>query len=75
MDKITVIYGRLGNTLDVWWGDPADEEIAEETGEEIILKKDKKGHVIGFEKLNYLNPKQAAEEHNISRLPVEVVLT
>jgi uncharacterized protein YuzE len=37
----------------VWFGDPADEYITEETGEEIVLMKDKEGKVIGFEKLNF----------------------
>ena len=33
--------------------DPQEEYICEETGEEILLMKDKSGRVIGFEKLNY----------------------
>jgi len=32
---------------------PADEYVAEETGEEIVLMKDRTGKVIGFEKLNF----------------------
>ncbi len=35
------------------------EYICEETGEEVILMKDRKGHVIGFERLNY--PAKAAQ--------------
>ena len=31
--------------------------MAEETGEEIVLMKDKAGKVIGFEKLNYVPAK------------------
>lgn len=38
----------------MWFGDPADEYVCEETGEEVILMKDKGGHVIGFEKLKYV---------------------
>jgi len=56
MEKIKVYYDKKGNTLVVWFGDPAEEYICEETGEEIILMKDKNGHVLGFEKLNYLPP-------------------
>ena len=52
MEKIRVIFNRNVNTLDVWFDDPEKEFVSEETGEEIILKKDKKGRVIGFEKLN-----------------------
>jgi hypothetical protein len=48
-----VFYDRTGNTLTVWFGDPQDEYIAEETGDEVILMKDRAGRVIGFEKLNF----------------------
>jgi uncharacterized protein YuzE len=47
-----VYYNREGNTLTVWFGDPAHEYVAEETGEEIALMKDREGKVIGFEKLS-----------------------
>jgi len=53
MAQVKVYYDREGNTLTVWFGDPADEYVAEETGEEIVLMKDKNGKVIGFEKLNF----------------------
>jgi len=53
MAIVKVYYDRLGNTLTVWFGDPADEYLAEETGDEVILMKDKQDRVIGFEKLNF----------------------
>ena len=53
MDKVKVIHDRTGNTLTVWFGDPTDEYICEETGDEVILMKNTAGQVIGFEKLNY----------------------
>ena len=53
MAQVKVYYDREGNTLTVWFGDPADEYVAEETGEEIVLMKNKDGKVIGFEKLNF----------------------
>jgi uncharacterized protein YuzE len=53
MEQIRVFYDPIGNTLTVWFGNPADEEVSEETGEEIILMKNKDGDVIGFEKLNF----------------------
>ncbi len=37
----------------MWFDDPQAEYICEETGEEVILMKDKGGQVIGFEKLNF----------------------
>jgi uncharacterized protein YuzE len=59
MAQVKVYYDQVGNTLTVWFGDPHDEYVAEETGEEIILMKDKSGAVIGFEKLNYVIPQPA----------------
>ncbi|MSP37142.1 MAG: DUF2283 domain-containing protein [Deltaproteobacteria bacterium] len=53
MAQVKVFYDETGNTLTVWFGDPESEYISEETGEEVILMKDKAGHVIGFEKLNF----------------------
>jgi len=50
--QIKVYYDPVGNTLTVWWGNPADADGGEETGEEVLLMKDKEGRVIGFEKLN-----------------------
>lgn len=55
MEKIRAIYDREGNTLNVWFADPHKEYTCEETGEEVILVKDRKGRVIGFEKLNFLS--------------------
>jgi hypothetical protein len=40
----------------VWFGAPQSEYICEETGDEVILMKDRQGRVIGFERLNYLAP-------------------
>jgi len=52
MEKIRVFYDEKGHTLTVWFDDPEKEHVCEETGEEVILIKDKKGKVIGFERLN-----------------------
>ena len=53
MAEVKLYYDKEGNTLTVWFSDPKEEYICEETGEEVILMKDKSGRVIGFEKLNY----------------------
>jgi len=53
MIQVKVYYHREGNALTVWFGDPANESVAEETGDEIVLMKDRDGKVIGFEKLNF----------------------
>jgi uncharacterized protein YuzE len=71
MAQIKVYYDREGNTLTVWFGDPADEYIAEETGEEIVLMKDRDGKVIGFEKLNFA----AAQSTDVLRVAFEAVST
>ena len=68
MEKIKVILNRESNTLDVWFDNPEKEYICEETGEEIVLKKDKDNKVIGFEKLNLLVDKN-------ENIPVEVTAT
>ena len=69
MDKVIVYYHRETDTMDIWFGDSADEHICEEAGEGIILKKDKEGRVIGIEKL-YVVKTLGIEQP----LPVEVVV-
>ncbi len=53
MEQVKVYYDRTANTLTVWFGRPEDERVSEETGDEIVLMKNRSGKVIGFEKLNY----------------------
>jgi len=53
MDKIKVIHDEVGETLTVWFDDPAKEHVCEETRDEIILMKDMSNHIIGFEMLQY----------------------
>lgn len=53
MADVKVYYDREGNTLTVWFGNSQEEYICEETGEEVVLMKDRRGQVIGFEKLNF----------------------
>ena len=54
--KVKVIHDRTGNSLTVWFGDPSDEYICSETGEEVVLIRDKNLKVIGFELLGFLSP-------------------
>jgi uncharacterized protein YuzE len=54
--QVKVFYDSAGNTLTVWFGEPREEYICEETGDEVILMKDRAGRVIGFEKLNFWVP-------------------
>ena len=55
MKPITVTFDKAGNTLNVWFDNPQNEHVAEETAEEVVLIKDKVGKLIGFEVLNYLS--------------------
>ena len=71
MEKVRLYYDSKGNTLNIWFDDPQKEYICEETGEEVILVKDKRGKVIGFEKLNFLmHPKEV-----VKTIPVEVLVS
>jgi hypothetical protein len=54
MAQVKVFFDREGNTLTVWFDEPAIESVCEETGDEVILMKDRTGRVIGFEKLNFV---------------------
>lgn len=69
MDKITVVYDKIGNTLDVWFCKPR-KAICEEIGNGVILKKDKNGNVIGFEKINFLKH----PPRNIKTIPLEAIV-
>ena len=53
MEQVKIFHDRTWNTLTVWFGDPQEETLCEETGEEVLLMKDRAGRVIGFEKLNF----------------------
>lgn len=69
MDKVRVFFDRTGNTLSVWFDDPQKEAYCEEVGDDTVLVKDRRGRVIGFERLNYLSRKQQDTGANV---PVEV---
>jgi hypothetical protein len=56
MAEVKLFYDRDGKTLTVWFADRSQEYICEETGDEVVLMKDRAGRVIGFEKLNFSVP-------------------
>jgi len=66
MAQIKVFHDRTGNTLTVWFGEPQDEYVCEETGEEVILMKDRTGRVIGFEKLNFFADQSEHDALNVA---------
>lgn len=69
MTKTKLVFNKEGNTLDIWFENPKREAINEETQGEMILKKDKKGKIIGIEILNFIKAKRAPRE-----LPVQLVV-
>ena len=71
MEKLTIVYDKVGNTLDVWFGSPR-KAVCEEIGGGVILKKDDTGNIIGFEKLNYV--KEDKLETEIFGIPLEVMI-
>ncbi len=70
MAKIKAIFTRQANTLDIWFDDPEKEAYCSETGEDIVLKKDKAGKVIGLEIFNFLAKKKMRPR--LSKVPVDV---
>ncbi len=64
MEQVKVFFDRAGNTLTVWFGDKQQEAVCEETGDEVVLMKDREGRVIGFEKLNFVMP--VAEKFSVA---------
>jgi uncharacterized protein YuzE len=71
MGKLTIHYDRDGNTLSVWFDDPKKESVCKESDDDLILVKDRRGRIIGFERLNYLTAKQRKAGVNI---PIELQL-
>ena len=61
MEKLRVYFDREGNSLSVWFDDPSKEHICEESDDDVVLIKDRKGRVISFERLNFLSSKQKKE--------------
>lgn len=60
MAHIRVIHDPAGETLTVYWEEPRTDQVCEETGEGVILIKDRSTqNVIGFEKLYYRPVEQA----------------
>lgn len=69
MGKVKIYYDQVGNTLTVWFDDASKEYISDEADDEVILMKNKKGKVIGFEKLN-VNLKL---EKSLKTVPLQVL--
>ena len=54
MTHIRVIHDPVGETLTVYWKEPSPEQICEESGDGVVLIKNRQtGEVVGFERLYY----------------------
>jgi hypothetical protein len=69
MSAVHICWDQTGNTLSVWFDDPKKEAFGEEIDDDDVLVKDRRGRVIGFERLNHLSPKQRREGAHV---PVEL---
>ena len=69
MAEVKIFHDREGQTLMVWFTDPSLEHVAEETGDEVVLMKDRSGRVIGFEKLNFLIPESDSVQAAVETAP------
>ncbi len=67
MDKIKLIHDTHGQTLTVWFDDPAQEHVAEETADEVVVMRNASGRVIGLELLHY-RPAQAGNDLAVETL-------
>ena len=68
MGRLKIIFDREASTLTVWFANPQDEHVCEETGDDVVLMKDSDGRVIGIERLSYHLPQQ-----DILQVDVETV--
>jgi hypothetical protein len=68
MDCIRVIHDPVGKTLTIWLDEPAKEAACEETAAEVVLMKDGRGRVIGFEVLHY-EPESSPPSISIETAP------
>jgi len=67
MEKMMFYYDEEGDVLDISIGKPKNAK-SEEIGNDIIVRKDKKGNVVGFTILNFEKRAEAEKGFNI---PIE----
>jgi hypothetical protein len=67
--RVRIYCDRTGNTLTVWFDNPRKESVCEEIDDDVVLIKDDRGLVIGFERLNYPSSRQ---QHQGTHVLVEV---
>ena len=60
MAKVKIYFDPIGNTMNIWWGEPKDAFISEEvdsSSRNDVIVKDKKGRPISLEVIGIL-PKE-----------------
>lgn len=70
MAKIKLYLDPIGNAMNLWWGDPKDAYLSEETDSKYsndVIIKNKQGQPIGLEVIGLFPP-----ELNVSRLAKKV---
>lgn len=70
METIKITYDNVGNTLDIWFVKPTKNIICDDLSNDMIVKRNKKGAIVGFEILNYIKDKKK----KIESLPIELSL-
>ena len=64
MEKMMFFYDEEGDVLDISIGKPK-KAMSEEIGNEIIIRKDEKGNVVGFTILNFEKRAEVEKGFNI----------
>ena len=67
--EVRVFYDREGGSLTVWFGEPTQEFVSEETRGEAILMKNAAGRIIGIERLNFCAPARESPRLELSVVP------
>ena len=67
MEKMRVFYDHSGDVLDISIGKPK-KALSQEIGNDVIVRKDRKGKVVGFTILNFHKRSEAEKGF---RLPIE----
>ncbi len=70
MEAIKITYDNVGNTLDIWFTKPSKNIICDDLDNDTIVKRDKKGTIVGLEILNYIKGKH----HKVESIPLELSL-
>lgn len=60
MADLTILHDAAHEILTVWFVPPPTEFLQEPVGPEVVLLKDRQGHVLGFERHHYVPTSKGA---------------